>query len=349
MPRNFALTPARREAVPLLISLTGPSGSGKTTSALRLATGIQKVVGGEIAVIDTENRRALHYADKFDFKHMQFDPPFASLDYLEAMQQAVRAGAKVIVIDSMSHEHSAEGGMLDAHEAELSRLAGSDYQKRERMTMLAWQKPKAARRKLLQGITRLDAHVILCFRAREVSKPIKNDKGRVEIVQMGFTPDAGPEFVYECALSAIFLPNSDGVPSWNPENIGERQAVKIPDQFRWLKEYKGAMDEGIGERLAKWAQGSEKQQSTIAQKVIKKSSQRPLDEDDPNTLSPAEQKHLELLEEKLTESAKLGSLELRLAWQRLSESDRIDLDPTGSGCPTIYKEIAAEADKGNEK
>lgn len=257
MTRQFAITEAKREAVPLLISLVGPSGSGKTTSALRLATGIHRVTGGEIHVIDTENRRALHYADRFSFKHVQFDPPFASLDYLAALEASAAAGAKVIVVDSMSHEHSALGGMIDYHEAELDRMAGNDYAKRERMTMLAWQKPKAARRKLLQGITRLNAHVILCFRAKETSRPVKVD-GKTKIVEMGFMPEAGPEFVYECAVSAMFLPGADGVPSWHPENPGERQAVKLPMQFRWLDEQGGPMDEDIGEKLAKWASGGTK-------------------------------------------------------------------------------------------
>jgi hypothetical protein len=46
--RKFTANDAKREHVPLLIGLTGPSGGGKTYSALRLATGIQQVTGGDI-------------------------------------------------------------------------------------------------------------------------------------------------------------------------------------------------------------------------------------------------------------------------------------------------------------
>src|SRR5215471_21060867 len=109
MNRVFVAKPAVRESVPLLIGLMGPSGSGKTFSALRLATGIQKVTGGDIYGIDTEARRMLHYADRFKFKHIQFDAPFGSLDYLACIQQCVRDGAKVIIVDSMSHEHESVG------------------------------------------------------------------------------------------------------------------------------------------------------------------------------------------------------------------------------------------------
>ena len=82
MARVFEDRPATRERTPLLVGLVGPSGSGKTYSALRLATGFQRVTGGDIYFIDTEARRALHYADSFNFRHLPFGAPFGSLDYL---------------------------------------------------------------------------------------------------------------------------------------------------------------------------------------------------------------------------------------------------------------------------
>ena len=89
MPRNFQIEKAVRKAVPLLIGLDGPSGGGKTMSALRLAVGIQKVFPGDILVIDTESRRALHYASMFNFKHIEFSAPHGSKDYLEVLKYAM--------------------------------------------------------------------------------------------------------------------------------------------------------------------------------------------------------------------------------------------------------------------
>jgi len=255
MPRQFTASPAARQAVNLIMGLVGPSSSGKTYTALELATGIQSVVGGDIDVIDTEHGRALFYADTFKFNHVPFDAPFASLDYLEAIQQSAKRGAKVIVVDSMSHEHESAGGMLDYQDAELTRMAGADYAKRERMQMLAWAKPKAARRKLLQGLTQIDAHLILCFRAKNTSKPGKNDQGKNVVIPMGFVPIAGEEFVFEAALSMLFHPNSGGVPTWNPELPGERIAVKLPKQFEWLRDVRGPLDRRVGAKLAEWARG----------------------------------------------------------------------------------------------
>src|SRR5258708_12803949 len=106
LQRKFDDKPAVREQVPLLIGLMGPSGSGKTFSALRLATGIQEVTGGEIYGIDTEARRMLHYADQFKFRHIQFDAPFGSLDYLPPIPHCVATRANVIVAHPITPDHS---------------------------------------------------------------------------------------------------------------------------------------------------------------------------------------------------------------------------------------------------
>src|SRR6185369_224874 len=95
----------------------------KTFSALRLATGMSKIYGDGVFVIDTEARRSLHYADTFRFSHVDFKPPFGPLDYLAAIEHCISRGAKTIVVDSMSHEWEGEGGVLQMHDEETERLA----------------------------------------------------------------------------------------------------------------------------------------------------------------------------------------------------------------------------------
>lgn len=252
--RVFSMQPAKRERVPLWVGLSGASGCGKTVSALRLATGIQRVAGGEIAYIDTEARRALHYADKFRFQHVPFEAPFGSLDYLTAVQQVAKAGARVIVVDSMSHEHEGVGGMLDFQERELERMAGSDWQKRERVKMAAWIAPKAARRKLINGLLQINANFVFCFRAKNTVKPVKVN-GKTEIVSQGFIPISGDEFIYEMTMHCMLPPASGGVPQWSSEYGGERQMMKLPMQFRELMSEQKPLDEQLGEALATWAAG----------------------------------------------------------------------------------------------
>ncbi len=259
--RKFEDKPAVRVQVPLLVGLVGPSGGGKTGSALELAHGFQQVSGGEIFYIDTEANRALHYAGmtmfsdptrKFQFRHISFKAPFAPSDYEAAITHCISKRAKTIIVDSMSHEHEGPGGVLEMHEAELTRMAGADnYEKRGKMTMLAWQKPKAERRHLINSVLQMGANFIFCFRAKEKMKMIPGKNP----VALGWQPIAGEEFVFEMMLNCLLPPGAGGVPSWMPEEPGERQMVKLPQQFKALFTENKPLSAATGVKLAQWAYG----------------------------------------------------------------------------------------------
>lgn len=253
MTRSFEDKPATRERVPLLIGLMGPSGGGKTYSALRLASGIQRTAGGDIYVIDTEARRALHYADRFSFRHVHFQAPFSPLDYLAAIEHCVRKGAGTIIVDSMSHEHEGPGGVLEMHSAEHARLGGKEGTK-----MLAWAKPKAERRRLINSLTQMQCNFLFCFRAKEKVKLVaKKDRrdGEEAVQALGFMPIAGEEFVFEMTTNCLLLPNANGVPTWRSDEIGERMMIKMPEQFRALLGDGQQLSEDIGAKMAQWAAG----------------------------------------------------------------------------------------------
>lgn len=252
--RSFTMRPAIRERTSLLIGLAGPSGSGKTYSALRLATGLREAAGGDIIVIDTENGRAKHYADVFDFKHIDVSPPFGSQDYQAALTFAASQKPAVIILDTLSHEHDGEGGMLDYYANELERLAGDDPALHQKHHLAAWRKPKAARRQLLATLLRLDAHVIICLRANERTR-LPKDAATNDPVEMGFTPIAGPEFVYEFTCCALLRPGAAGAPTWTSALPGEHAAIKLPRQFQKLLPTTEPFAERHGQALASWALG----------------------------------------------------------------------------------------------
>jgi hypothetical protein len=254
--RTFEDRPAVRESTPLLVGLMGPSGGGKTYSALRLATGIQQVRGGDIYFVDTEARRALAYADTFKFRHIEFKPPFGSLDYLEAVRYCRAKGASVVIVDSMTHEHIGEGGYLEEAEAVVDRLAGDDYRKREAVKMLGWAKVGPKRQRMIEGIKQAGGDMIFCFRAKEKVKPIKNADGKVEIVDLGYMPLAGDELLYEMTCNCLLLPRADGVPTWVSEMKGERAMMKLPRQFVDIFRESRPLCEEIGQELAKWSSGA---------------------------------------------------------------------------------------------
>lgn len=251
--RQFNISPAVRRAVGLILGIVAPSGAGKTFSSLRLATGIQAIVGGDIAVVDTENGRALYYADKFKFLHVPFAAPFNSLDYLAAMRFCVSKGVKTIITDSMSHEHEGAGGHLETFENELDRLAGNDYAKRDRMKMLAWQKPKAQRKRLMLEMSQMNVNFISTFRAKEKLKLVTGKPP----IEMGFQPIAGEELIYEMVLKMLLLPGAEGVPTWQSDYMGERAMIKLPEQFKefFIRDKPATIDEELGRKLALWAAG----------------------------------------------------------------------------------------------
>lgn len=244
--RAFEDHEAKRVAVPLMVGLVGPSGGGKTYSALRLATGIQRVTGGDIFVIDTESRRSLHYANKFKFRHVPFEAPFGPLDYLAAVEYCAKKGAKVVIVDSMSHEHEGPGGVLERHDEEWKRLGGSPG-----VSMLAWAKPKQERRRMINSILQLPVSSIFCFRAKE---KLKIERGK-DPTPLGFMPIAGEEFVFEMTINCLLLPKADGVPAWQSNEPGERSTMKLPEQFRHLFAESASLSEDIGESMARWAEG----------------------------------------------------------------------------------------------
>ncbi len=240
---------ATREKTTILIGVAGPSGSGKTYSAMRLATGLAN--GGKIFVIDSEARRALHYSDQFEFMHADFSPPFGVERYLAILQEAKDAGAAVVVVDSMTHAHDGPGGMLEQHEAELDKMAGTDWKKREKVKFTAWIKPKKKHNEFVDGVLRLGIHVVFCFRAREKLKMVKVD-GKTEPVNIGWQPICSSNFEYEQIALLMLPPGSKGIPDMTPGTS------KFQDQHLHLFPAGEQISEEMGKRLAEWAAGGGK-------------------------------------------------------------------------------------------
>jgi hypothetical protein len=242
--------PATRENVGLLIGLIGGTGSGKTYTAMRLASGI---AGGKpFAVIDTEAGRAKHYADNFKFDHADLKPPFLPEAYAEAIKAADAAGYPVIVVDSMSHVWAGEGGVLDWQEAELERMAGNDWSKRERVKMAAWIKPKMAHKQMVQRLLQVRAHLILCFRAEEKVEMIR-ENGKTVIAPKksltgldGWIPVCDKTLPFELTTSILLTAARPGIPL----------PIKLQENHRALFPLDNPITEKSGQAIAAWAKGS---------------------------------------------------------------------------------------------
>lgn len=233
---SFTFSEARRSNTHVMVALAGASGTGKTFSAMELATGLSDP-GQPFFVIDTEARRALHYADQFNFLHGELDPPFTPQRYREAIDAAIRAGAKVIVIDSMSHEYDGEGGIMDMAENSGAKGPG------------AWKFPKAEHKKMMNHLLQARCHLIFCLRAEEkLDLTQKDGKGKVIVQSAGWQPICEKRFMYEMTTSVTLNPLTPG-------RIDMALPHKIQDQHKPIFEPGSLISRKAGEALKSWSEG----------------------------------------------------------------------------------------------
>lgn len=287
--REFIAKPAARAEEPLLIGMVGPPGGGKTLSSLKVAKGIQSVRPGPIVLIDTEGGRSRKYADVIPFEIVEFSPPCKPERFLDAIHAQIARNPAAIIVDSMSDEHEGAGGYLEWHDEMIPKMGGNEW--------AAWAKPKASRKKLINGILHIKTPLIFTFRAREKTK----QDGK-KVVNIGWQPVAPLEIVHTLDLTCILPPRADGVPVWKSDKIGEDFIIKLPSYLRpYITEGK-PLSEEMGRGFALWAKGGDQPASkqhtgdAVAGGVRQTSPDVPSD-------SPAGDPLLETAREKATEGA----------------------------------------------
>ena len=201
----MAFGKAQRTQVDLKIALTGTSGAGKTVGALLLAEGISKKCGSRIAFISTEKGRSLYNADKFDYDIEELDD-YSPETYIKAIDEAIDAGYKIIIIDSLSHCWQ---WMNDVH----SKMPGNSFQN--------WGKLKPRYAKLMQKILEAPAHIITCSRAKtEWAMEDRNGKQVPNKVGLGVEGDKQADFEYAVSLMIEQGTHIASVESGGKDNTG---------------------------------------------------------------------------------------------------------------------------------
>ena len=230
---------ATRKAQPVMLSLAGRSGSGKTYSALLLAKGL---VGdeGKIAVIDTERGRASMYADDpsiGEYYTAELHPPFSPQRFTDKLQEAIKWGANCIIIDSVSHEWSGIGGVLEQVDKMIEQHG-------QRYRMPAWGKMKPAHNQFVNHLTMAPCHVICCVRAKkklvEQIDPKTNKKEWVELPDL--VAEQQENFVYEMTAAALI--DEDHKAKW----------TKVPEPLKGVL-IPGVINKGQGEAIRDWVNG----------------------------------------------------------------------------------------------
>ncbi len=173
---------ASKENARLRMALTGISGSGKTYTALAVGSNL----GGKVAVIDTERGSASKYADIFDFDVLELDT-FSPENYIAAVRAAEDAGYEVLIIDSLTHEWSGKGGILEIHDKQTAVVKDS---------FRAWGKVTPQHNRVLDTILASKCHIIATIRSKSEYSVNKND-GKTVIEKVGLAPVQRDGIEYE--------------------------------------------------------------------------------------------------------------------------------------------------------
>ena len=182
---------AQRKQAKLKIGISAPSGAGKTYSALLMAYGM---CGdwSKIAVIDTENGSAELYSDLGGYSVCPITPPFTPKKYIAAINEAVEAGFKVLIIDSLSHAWSGAGGLLEMKDkATKASNSGNSF--------TAWRDVTPEHNKLVDTILQSDIDVIVTLRAKS-DYVITDDNGKKSIKKVGLAPIFRDGLEYEMTV-----------------------------------------------------------------------------------------------------------------------------------------------------
>lgn len=189
----MAFVKAVREKVYVKVLLTGASGSGKSQSALELATGLSRKCGSDIAYIGTEGDRDKLYAQckskhgeySFEYDLLQLSDPFTTDKYIAAINEALNAGYKIIIIDGLSAEWQ---WMNDVH----SKMPGNSFTN--------WGKLKPKHRELIDKILMAPAHVLCCARGKD-EWLLEDKNGKQVPKKVGLGSQTDKDISYEMMLS----------------------------------------------------------------------------------------------------------------------------------------------------
>src|SRR6476661_4204777 len=184
---GFEIPRATKRRAKLRLGMSGPAGSGKTYSALLIAGGL----GGRIGLIDTEHGSGDLYADLLPdgYDVLQLTPPFTPARYIEAIHALEDAGVQTIIVDSLTHAWTGEGGSLD-RQGKIADKSGNSWQ--------AWRQVTPEHNALVEALLQSPCHIIATMRAKTDYVQEKDERTGKQIVRkIGLAPIMRDGIEYE--------------------------------------------------------------------------------------------------------------------------------------------------------
>ncbi len=184
---TFEIHRATKRRAKLRLGMSGPAGSGKTYSALQIASGL----GGRIGMIDTEHGSGDLYADLLPegYDVLSLSPPYTPARYIEAIHALEDIGVSTIIIDSLTHAWSGEGGSLD-RQGKIADKSGNSWQ--------AWRQVTPEHNALVEALLQSRCHIIATMRAKTEYVQEKDERtGKQVVRKIGLAPIMRDGIEYE--------------------------------------------------------------------------------------------------------------------------------------------------------
>jgi hypothetical protein len=191
---DFQIKRAQRAGVKLKIFLAGPSGSGKTKGALWFA---RAFVGptGRICVIDTERESASFYAGEpgiGEFDTIALGAPYHTDRYIAAIQATIAEAYDFVIVDSITHQWSGVGGILERKE-QMDARGGNNFTN--------WGKFTPETEKFRNALLEADVNLIATVRSKQ--EYVIGDEGggkKSKVQKMGMKPEQREGLEYEFGI-----------------------------------------------------------------------------------------------------------------------------------------------------
>lgn len=179
------LRQATRAKAKIRLGLSAVAGGGKTYSAIVIGKGLAHGDLSKVAVIDTENGSADLYAHLGPFQVITLEPPYSPERYIQAIKACEDAGMEVVVVDSITHEWSGKGGILEIADG----MTGNSFQK--------WSVLTPRHNAFISAILTSKIHVITTVRRKQDYEMTKGSDGKTKVEKLGLREETRDGYEYE--------------------------------------------------------------------------------------------------------------------------------------------------------
>ena len=114
-----------------------------------------------------------------EYLTINLEAPYSAARYLEAIDLAEQAGVEYLVIDSLSHAWTGEGGLLDV-QGNVAKRSGNSY--------TAWREVTPLHNKLVDRILQCPMHVAVTLRTKTEYVIEDNGNGKKTPRKIGMAP-----------------------------------------------------------------------------------------------------------------------------------------------------------------